>query len=207
MKFQCPKNMAPHVERIFAGEYDIDGVTLGAGDVILDIGANVGAFAVWARRKWPGADIRCYEPHPEAWSMLINNVSDPFMYPMQAYELAVRQEGHPRVGKLYDGVNNLGEASMYAVADTGAAHDVAVIYPRELPAALIMKLDCEGAEMEILREYPHVSELRAVLVEYHRPEYRRQIEDLLTGFTLVGGQIYSAETGVLKFTRPQSAAY
>jgi FkbM family methyltransferase len=38
--------------------------------VILDIGANVGSFAAWALKRWPGAHVYCYEPLPNNFALL-----------------------------------------------------------------------------------------------------------------------------------------
>ena len=40
--------------------------------VILDIGANVGSFAAWALKRWPGAHVHCYEPLPDNMLVLAN---------------------------------------------------------------------------------------------------------------------------------------
>jgi len=46
MDINCPPTMLSHVRKVLAGEYDVP--YQAAKPVILDIGANVGSFAVWA---------------------------------------------------------------------------------------------------------------------------------------------------------------
>ena len=43
--------------------------------VILDIGANIGAFALWAIGRWPGCRLHCYEPLPANFDMLRQNLA------------------------------------------------------------------------------------------------------------------------------------
>lgn len=40
--------------------------------VVLDIGADVGAFAIWACKRWPGAHIHSYEERPNLFQCLEN---------------------------------------------------------------------------------------------------------------------------------------
>jgi len=42
---------------------------------VLDIGANIGAFAVAAQERWPTADVICYEPMPMNVCQLRKNVA------------------------------------------------------------------------------------------------------------------------------------
>jgi hypothetical protein len=60
-------------EIVFEGEYEShhDATCLD----ILDIGANVGSFALWAELRWPGSKIRCYEPNPGTFAFLKRNTA------------------------------------------------------------------------------------------------------------------------------------
>jgi len=61
--------MRPHAEKVLAGEYAAP-VDFQNPPRVLDIGANVGAFTLWANQTWPGAAVIGYEPHPDnaaAW--------------------------------------------------------------------------------------------------------------------------------------------
>jgi len=49
--------------KILAGGYDIPMLELKGELKILDIGANVGAFSMWAAQKWPGCQIQCQFAH------------------------------------------------------------------------------------------------------------------------------------------------
>ncbi|HBQ09871.1 MAG TPA: FkbM family methyltransferase, partial [Myxococcales bacterium] len=47
------------------GEYFDCGATVGAGDTVFDVGANVGAFAIEAaRRAESDVSLFCFEPVP-----------------------------------------------------------------------------------------------------------------------------------------------
>ena len=69
----CPEPMLDAVRYVLSGEYESD--YDGAGLDILDLGANVGSFALWANLRWPGSTIRCYEPNPGTFAYLKRNVA------------------------------------------------------------------------------------------------------------------------------------
>jgi uncharacterized NAD(P)/FAD-binding protein YdhS len=61
------------------------------------------------------------------------------------------------------------------------------MHPGELPPADILKVDTENCEREILDHYRHLSQVKAVMLEYHSPDdYTHFIRWLpAQGFTLV----------------------
>lgn len=55
-------------------EYFRDGIALSRGDVVLDVGANIGAFAIYAARKCEGdVSLHCFEPAPISFAALEQN--------------------------------------------------------------------------------------------------------------------------------------
>lgn len=183
--------------RVRLGEYEVPGV----GDVqtVLDIGANVGAFAKWAHEKWPSARIDCVEPHPQAQELLSMNCS--YAHPIHA--MAVGPELDQCEGKLYMGIN-LGCTSTFDLGeqDTSKTIDVSKIRARDLPSAEFVKLDTEGCELDILRDYD-LSHTKAVALEYHLGD-DQEIADLLTGagFVIASRVALSSRQGILKAVRP-----
>ena len=192
-RYQLPADLAWHVNKVLNGEYDIP--YQHPNPIILDIGANVGAFAVWASRRWPSSHIHCYEPLPENFALLQQNLSS----------LASRVElnnfaiGDPAHTLLYLGRNNCGEASFFDIGEQSReAVEVITQPPSVLPRADILKMDVEGAEIEILSGFAHI-EFDAVLLEYHSEANRRMIDQLLDEYVLVGGEIRCLDRGVLKY--------
>jgi FkbM family methyltransferase len=183
--FACPENMRIHLEKVFLGEYDIP-VTPRAPR-ILDLGANCGAFSVWASHRFPGSIINAYEPHPLNFNYLKRNTEN---YPnVTLHNYAV---GTPGLRILGDGRFNEGEASFYHVANNPhpTGRHVEVLDPLTLPEADIIKLDIEGAEGEVL--IPLITEGRrfmAVMLEYHNHELRREIDSLLIDYYLVSAHV------------------
>jgi natural product biosynthesis luciferase-like monooxygenase protein/FkbM family methyltransferase len=51
------------------------GIALEDGDVVFDVGANIGLFTLFARRKWPAVQIYSFEPLPPNFELLRANVT------------------------------------------------------------------------------------------------------------------------------------
>jgi FkbM family methyltransferase len=56
--------------------YEQHGVTVRNGDVILDVGANVGLFALSVMERFRGVKIVCVEPVPAIRACLVRNVTE-----------------------------------------------------------------------------------------------------------------------------------
>jgi FkbM family methyltransferase len=192
--------MRPHVQKVLEGEYEI--AYQHPSPVILDIGANVGSFAVWASGRWPGCTIHCYEPLPENFALLQQNVA-PLAGRVQLSNCAI---GDPAHTQLYLGRNNCGEASFFDLGEQqGACIAVTTRPPTVLPPAQILKVDAEGAEIEILSGLPDI-QFDAIMLEYHSEAHRRKVDELLAGYVLVGGGVRCVGRGVLKYAHQRLLA-
>jgi len=57
------------------GQYQKPGFELRAGDTVVDIGANIGMFALWAEPQIPRGRLICVEPNPRVLECLRLNIS------------------------------------------------------------------------------------------------------------------------------------
>ena len=203
IELKCPKSMFYHIERIKRGEYDVPEYSH-PRPVILDIGANVGGFALWAANRWPNSEIFCYEPVPGNFELLKINVSN-FKKPGARSRIHVNNFaiGNPTRTKMFVGRNNCGEASFF---DLGEQQKTAVAVttqpPTIMPRAHILKLDAEGSEIEILTGLDLIN-YDVVLLEYHSEYNRRLIDAILRDYTLIGGYVRGLNRGTLKYVNPR----
>jgi FkbM family methyltransferase len=194
MSIECPASMRVHVQKVLDGEYDLP--YRHQAPVILDIGANVGSFAAWALKRWPGCRIHCYEPLPENFALLTRNLAQFAGASVSLNNFAI---GDPGLTRLYLGRNNCGEASFYDIGEqTAASIEVETRAPDVLPRAHIVKIDTEGSEIDILSRMASF-DFDAIMLEYHSEANRRKIDAMLQDFVLVGGHIRELNRGTLKF--------
>jgi hypothetical protein len=70
--------------------------------------------------------------------------------------------------------------------------------PSVLPKAHIVKIDTEGSEIDILGRMASI-DFDVVMLEYHSEANRRKVDELLSDFLLVGGEVRSLHRGTLKY--------
>jgi FkbM family methyltransferase len=173
--FSCPANMFTHLRYVLAGEYDVPFNI--PHPRILDLGANCGAFSVWAAHRWPGSFIHAYEPH--------RGIFDEYLTPnTKDYPVALKNYGigTPGTRILYDGTHNIGETSFHMMENNFSitGQHAEVRSPLELPEAEILKMDIEGCEIEVLA--PLIEDgrkFKLILAEYHHHDYRLEMDRLL----------------------------
>ena len=146
---------------------------------VLDIGANVGAFSIFAAYKWPGCIVHSYEPDPKNFKYLSRNC-DGWSFP---HNQAV---GLGDTATLYFGRNGLCGSTFAEPEGSTGSVEVECLDASLLPEADIVKIDCEGAEWPILYTSQRLHQVDAIfgeylMVEYHSEEARNAIDSILSG--------------------------
>jgi len=138
---------------------------LGKSDVVLDIGANIGSYAQWAGEQCKS--VTAVEPEPENYALLKRNIGH-----------NVRPMNCAVVGDSYQGATiplwtspgpNKGS---HSTVPTRGREPVPVTVVRmgallKLCSFTVLKMDCEGAEYDLLLGRALPKRLQAVLIEYH----------------------------------------
>lgn len=186
---------------VLEGEYDIP-IEFDTPPIILDIGAHVGAFSLWARERWPGSTIFAYEPHPRLFKALEENLSGTDVV---AHQAAVgNAEGKTL---LFEGETDLASSSIWKNVNTkNAGGWVKLIHSVNLPECDILKIDTELSEIPILFNYKHLPKCRVVLLEWHSQRDRVDLRKALeaNGFAIFEDKEVATDRGLIKAHRPQS---
>ncbi len=189
-----PPSMAVHVRKVLGGEYDLPYEH--PDPVILDIGADIGAFAVWAVGRRPGCHLHCYEPLASNVERLRRNRAHLHAGAVSLHAFAI---GEPSRTRLFLGRNNCGEASFFDLGEQSSEWvEVLTRSPDVLPRADLIKIDAEGSEVEILAGLGRI-ESDVIVLECHSESNRRRIDGLLADYVLVGGRVRGPHRGVLKY--------
>lgn len=176
----CPPQMEAAVKYVFEGEYESH--HYGTELDILDIGANVGSFALWAQMRWPGSKVRCYEPNPGTFAFLQRNTAGNAAITCHNAALFPGVKAREPFFSRYDGDGEAGLAT-YA-SDTfrteamKPAFDVDVIDPVSIASAEIVKIDIEGGEADVLAHLD-LSATSLVLLEFQNRRSRLRMQETL----------------------------
>jgi FkbM family methyltransferase len=128
---------------------------------VLDIGANLGFFALAARRRFPGAKIHSYEPNEDLKPYLEAHCSaagaDYFLAAVGASSGRVSLD--KRGSTLHSVSRECQDGSTAQVAFSDAV--------ARLGTVDLAKLDCEGAEWDIFSDPGPWANVRHLAMEYH----------------------------------------
>lgn len=176
MTLDVPDAMHWAIKDVLEGEYETGHD--GAGLDILDVGANVGSFAIWASLRWPGSRITSFEPHPGTFDYLKRNTAGRAgVTPVNAALFP----GGLKTATFTSRFAGDGESTLAAyAADTfvpgaqGESYEVAVVDPASLPSPDIVKIDIEGGEGDVL-DAVDLSNTALVLLEYQNRKNKLQL--------------------------------
>lgn len=140
-------------------------------EVIVDIGAHIGAFSVCAARKWPTAKLYAYEPVPENYGYCRGNLRANHVLNATIRNLGVASSAGTRTFHLSE--SSPGDHSIYTA--TGKAVQLPVVSLNEILASVgsenidLLKMDCEGAEYEILMSVDNetLNRIERITMEVH----------------------------------------
>jgi FkbM family methyltransferase len=168
----------PIIEIFLREEYGkVDG-----GAVILDIGANIGAFSIYAAMSARDVTVYAYEPMTEFYRLMQENVRiNRLEHAVKCFNLAVGAD--TRVRELAVESNTFLFPTLLHADDGTVTRTVSVpctsladiLESNELERVGLLKMDCEGAEYEILYNTPdrYLERIREIRMEYHNLQTER----------------------------------
>jgi FkbM family methyltransferase len=140
----------------------------GPPKTIMDVGANVGIFSLWAAHRFPKARIQAYEPNPRVIPYLQSNLRG----------LSVEIHGTGLGAKSGKACMMDSAESRLASTSTRADGEIEI---EPLDKAIdrfggsvdLMKMDCEGAEWDLFEDSDAIRKVKEIRMEYHLVHGRR----------------------------------
>jgi FkbM family methyltransferase len=185
VEFECDDSLDSRMTcgAILEGRTYPDLPFIGDVGVVLDVGANCGAFSVHIARLHPEAVVHAFEPGSRARELLERNVA---AYPgvvVHPVALAADDGELP----LHLDATDIGQSSLHPPdGSSGPTELVTVrsaagwVAEHGVERIDVLKVDVEGAEIEVLDGLaPLLPQVKVVYVEYDHRSHRRAIESLL----------------------------
>ena len=145
------------------------------GNTIVDIGANIGAFSIYAAQELENSTVYAYEPVPANFGLLRENIeANNLGQRVKCFGKAVGGQNEKR--KLY--LKTSPQHSLYSrcsTLDSEGYIDVECITLEQafdqngIETCDLLKVDAEGAEYEIFYNAAasHLAKVRNCILEYH----------------------------------------
>ena len=196
MVLQIPMDCICAFVEVIGGQYDAPCKITGPVTV-LDIGANCGAFTLYARREWPQSTIHAFEPHPAVFPYLQANTAH--LDQCHRFNVAV---GDLTRHTLFECPESRTCGSQYQNVDNKTVEiPISVIRPEVLPNAEIVKIDTEGAEVAIVNGLGFVP--RLLMLEWHCEQDRMLIDQwaLSRGMMMVKSKVLARGLGLVAYVK------
>lgn len=165
--------------------YQLRSRTFHAADVVVDVGAHIGAVAIILARLHPAIRVIAYEPSTHNFAMLQENLRLNQVGNVVAVREAIAGEAGS-LELLWNPLQTANASSMLSSTTRDAR--AAAGWEREQVRAItldqafdqhridrcaFLKLDCEGAEWEIVRHAAALERVVAAAIELHLPSSRQ----------------------------------
>ena len=178
-------------------EHQYEGASVAIEDNwnILDVGAGLGDFAVSVAKEHPHSTIYAYEPFPESYELLLENVRLNQIQNVKPFPQAIgAQSGSMQLHAV--SAEAVQQSTVAPVTD-GQAIQVQSIALDEVLVSLklaridYLKMDCEGAEYGVFfnASPATLKKIDRICLEYHDGVTTHSHDDLVRFFELNGFQV------------------
>lgn len=157
-------------------QYNPPGFVLQNGETVVDIGGHIGSFALYAAsRVGSGGRVFVYEPAPDNNAQLLRNVAQNGFRNVHISSAAIAgskgdrpffyNNANTAMHGLYQKTHNAFIVPALTLAD--------IFFQNNIARCHFLKIDCEGAEYEILFNTPRavLQKIDRIAMEYHNPPF------------------------------------
>jgi FkbM family methyltransferase len=167
-------------------DYDVSGFNINNEDIIIDIGAHIGLFSLFASQYCKNGKIFSYEPVEKNFSILKENIELNKIKNIIHFNSAVSNQ----LNKLKIFINSDDSAHSIFESDetfieVNSTTIKSIFDQNKIENCNLLKLDCEGAEYQIIESIPkeYFLKIDKMMIEYHlatkNPElYKKLIQNL-----------------------------
>lgn len=156
---------------------------IGPVRVIADVGANVGAAAIYFAMHYTEATIHAYEPSSRSLPLLIENAQQLNNIRVHKYGLGGKDD--TRTIHHSNTQDSVTDSLVWNDWSSNTTNEVVIKAARETLTKIlpidILKIDTEGCEVEILESLAEtIADIKVIYIEYHDWADRIQIDKFLS---------------------------
>jgi FkbM family methyltransferase len=178
----------------FKKVYTPPGFELKDGDMVVDVGSLIGDFTLFASYHSPNGKVFAFEPFPDSYKLLTENINLNRVKNIKTYRLGICGSTGKR--RLYINEKNTGGHSL--ISHGGKHVDINCITLAEafkmchIDKCNFLKMDCEGAEYEIIMKTPAsiLKRIDKISMEHHGKIANYDVGDIRNRLSKAGFEIY-----------------
>lgn len=142
------------------------------GDIIIDVGAHIGAFSLYAATRAKNVKVHSYEPFKKSFDQLKKNIQlNNLQKLIKIFNLGVYGKKGPQI--FYIKLDHVMDSSLFIkneqkeIINCTTLKDI--FNSNKIKKCNFLKMDCEGAEFEILYNTPkeYLKKIHKIAMEYH----------------------------------------
>lgn len=176
-------------------------------DTVVDIGGHIGIFSLFASKRAKMGKIFCFEPNPNNFSLLqkhieINNIKNILCYNLAVSNNVKVKEFYIAKNRYFTGRHSLlpynGPSDKILVKSTSLEN---IIKMNNIDRINFLKLDCEGAEFEILFNLKNdiLNRIDRISMEFHNIDEKNNAINLKSFLQNNGFNVFISKKGQLLF--------
>jgi len=155
-------------------------------DVVIDVGAHIGLFTIYASQFCTDGKIYSFEPSTENYQLLLENIQLNNLNCVTSFNQAV-SNSNDSIDLFLN--NDESGHSMFSKSSKSIIIDSISLQKffdeHQIKHCNFLKLDCEGAEYEIIKNLPleYFQKIDKLVIEYHmadsHPEFLIELKEIL----------------------------
>ena len=167
-------------------EYKTQNFQIKNNDVIIDVGAHIGLFSLYASQFCKTGSIYSFEPVKENYDLFLENIQMNSLKQIKPFNLAVSSSNSDITLYLNEDESGHSMFSESLKSITAKSTSLQKFFDdNHIQNCNFLKLDCEGTEYEILETLPisYFKKIEKIVIEYHmadtHPELLSKLKKLL----------------------------
>ena len=159
-------------------EYDVEDFEINTNDTVIDIGAHIGLFSLLVSQLCKTGKILSFEPVSENFDLLVSNLKLNHIKNILPFNMAVSKNS----GRLDLFLNNDQSAhSIFSKSSESISVESTslqkIFEENKISSCKLLKLDCEGAEYEIIDSLPseYLDKIQNMVIEYHLADTKPEL--------------------------------
>ena len=154
-------------------------------DIVIDIGSHIGYFTIYAAKNAPEGIVYSIEPHKESFEILKKNLKLNDLSNVKPFHAAITKITNT-ITLYIDKKNKIGN-SIFKTNETTESEEIDsfslkdFVINNKIKKIDFLKIDCEGAEFEILLNLDKelLDDIHKISVEVHENGNSKSIDELI----------------------------